>query len=167
MIRVEQIGDCTLYLGDARTLAPTVWMGGGRIRPVQHHRAPRHRPDDLGTASSPSREIQRTACRAGRGSLATHFVIKPIAIERAPRAGLEANYRQARNLDDEREAANVRLWTERWVGELLKELARAEPRTDNLRRGTETPSVTPLDAREPSISEMARSRGPTPSGRAP
>lgn len=41
---------------------------------------------------------------------------------------LEAYYRQARNLDAEREAANVRLRAERRVGELLKELARAEPR---------------------------------------
>lgn len=39
---------------------------------------------------------------------------------------LEAYYRQARNLDAEREAANVRLRAERRVGELLKELARAE-----------------------------------------
>lgn len=40
---------------------------------------------------------------------------------------LEAYYRQARNLDAEREAANVRLRAERRVGELLKDLARAEP----------------------------------------
>jgi len=39
---------------------------------------------------------------------------------------LEAYYRQARNLDAEREAANVRLRAERRVGELLKDLARAE-----------------------------------------
>lgn len=36
------------------------------------------------------------------------------------------SYRQARNLDTEREAANVRLRAERRVGELLKELARAD-----------------------------------------
>lgn len=40
---------------------------------------------------------------------------------------LEAYYRQARNLDAEREAANVRLRAERRVGELLKDLARTEP----------------------------------------
>ena len=39
---------------------------------------------------------------------------------------LEAYYRQARNLDAEREAANVRLRAERRVGELLKDLARAD-----------------------------------------
>jgi hypothetical protein len=38
---------------------------------------------------------------------------------------LEAYYKQARNLEAEREAANVRLRAERRVGELLKELARA------------------------------------------
>lgn len=41
-------------------------------------------------------------------------------------AALEAYYRQARNLDAEREAANVRLRAERRVGELLKELERAD-----------------------------------------
>lgn len=40
---------------------------------------------------------------------------------------LEAYYRQARNLDAEREAANVRFRAERRVGELLKELARTTP----------------------------------------
>lgn len=44
---------------------------------------------------------------------------------------LEAYYRQARNLDAEREACNVRLRAERRVGELLKELARAEPAERN------------------------------------
>lgn len=39
---------------------------------------------------------------------------------------LEAYYRQARNLEAEREAANIRLRAERRVGELLKELARAD-----------------------------------------
>lgn len=42
-------------------------------------------------------------------------------------AALEAYYRQARNLEAEREAANVRLRAERRAGELLKELARATP----------------------------------------
>ena len=42
-------------------------------------------------------------------------------------AALEAYYRQARNLEAERQAANVRLRAERRAGELLKELARAEP----------------------------------------
>lgn len=42
---------------------------------------------------------------------------------------LEAYYRQARNLDAEREAANVRLRAERRVGELLKDLERATPQT--------------------------------------
>lgn len=40
-------------------------------------------------------------------------------------AALEAYYRQARNLEAEREAANVRLRAERRAGELLKELARS------------------------------------------
>lgn len=40
---------------------------------------------------------------------------------------LEAYYRQARNLEAEREAANVRLRAERRVGELLKDLERATP----------------------------------------
>lgn len=39
---------------------------------------------------------------------------------------LEAYYRQARNLEAERQAANVRLRAERQAGALLKELARAE-----------------------------------------
>lgn len=39
---------------------------------------------------------------------------------------LEAYYRQARNLEAEREAANVRLRAERRAGELLKDLARAD-----------------------------------------
>lgn len=39
---------------------------------------------------------------------------------------LEMYHRQARNLEAEREAANVRLRAERRVGELLKDLARAE-----------------------------------------
>lgn len=63
---------------------------------------------------------------------------------------LEAYYKQARNLDAEREAANVRLRAERRVGELLKSLARAEPRTANLMRGDQAPNVAPTDAREPS-----------------
>lgn len=41
---------------------------------------------------------------------------------------LEMYNRQARNLDAEREAANIRLRAERRAGELLKELARATPR---------------------------------------
>lgn len=53
---------------------------------------------------------------------------------------LEAYYRQARNLDAEREAANVRLRAERRVGELLKDLARADAgaaRNPNGRAGKE------------------------------
>lgn len=42
-------------------------------------------------------------------------------------AALEAYYRQARNLEAERQAANIRLRAERKAGELLKELARATP----------------------------------------
>lgn len=45
---------------------------------------------------------------------------------------LEAYYRQARNLDAEREAANVRLRAERRVGELSKELATAQGRRSDL-----------------------------------
>lgn len=40
---------------------------------------------------------------------------------------LEAYYKQAKNTEAEIEAANVRLRAERRAGELLKELARAEP----------------------------------------
>lgn len=76
---------------------------------------------------------------------------------------LEAYYRQARNLDAEREAANVRLRAERRVGELLKELARTEPEDRNPagRTGMETTSTGGTKF-TPSISEMARSRGPSP-----
>lgn len=59
---------------------------------------------------------------------------------------LEAYYRQARNLDAEREAANVRLRAERRVGELLKDLARAEPseraERANQSMGRSSPEVT-------------------------
>lgn len=74
---------------------------------------------------------------------------------------LEAYYRQARNTEAEREAANVRLRAERRVGELLKELARAEtpnPEGRNQHEVTSTDGTQP----QPSISEMARSRGPSP-----
>ena len=47
-------------------------------------------------------------------------------------AALEAYYRQARNLEAEREAANVRLRAERRVGELLKDLARAPGQRSDL-----------------------------------
>jgi len=73
---------------------------------------------------------------------------------------LEAYYRQARNLDAEREAANVRLRAERRVGELLKELARAEVPNPGGRNQHE---VTSDDGTQPlSISEMARCKGPSP-----
>lgn len=59
---------------------------------------------------------------------------------------LEAYYRQARNLDAEREAANVRLRAERRVGELLKDLARAEPseraERANITMGRSSPEAT-------------------------
>ena len=59
---------------------------------------------------------------------------------------LEAYYRQARNLDAEREAANVRLRAERRVGELLKELERAPPaeraEAANASMGRSSPGVT-------------------------
>jgi len=70
---------------------------------------------------------------------------------------LEAYYRQARNLDAEREAANVRLRAERRVGELLKDLARAQ--------GERTDLVATLSAdgtKSASISEQARCKGPSP-----
>lgn len=73
---------------------------------------------------------------------------------------LEAYYRQARNLDAEREAANVRLRAERRVGELLKDLARAE--TPNP-AGKNQHVVTSADGTQPqSISEQARCKGPSP-----
>lgn len=54
---------------------------------------------------------------------------------------LEAYYRQARNLGAEREAANVRLRAERRVGELLKELARADAPNPSGRNQHEVTSV--------------------------
>lgn len=51
-------------------------------------------------------------------------------------AALEAYYRQARNLEAEREAANVRLRAERRAGELLKDLARAQGERTDLRDET-------------------------------
>ena len=77
-------------------------------------------------------------------------------------AALEAYYRQARNLDAEREAANVRLRAERRVGELLKELARA----DHSEAGRASGAVRSANASNDetrSISEMARCKGPAPS----
>lgn len=74
---------------------------------------------------------------------------------------LEAYYRQARNLDAEREAANVRLRAERRVGELLKDLARADHadagRASGLARAV---NASPEDTR--SISEQAMATGPSP-----
>ncbi|MDP1873679.1 hypothetical protein [Phenylobacterium sp.] len=74
---------------------------------------------------------------------------------------LEAYYRQARNLDAEREAANVRLRAERRVGELLKDLARADHadagRASGLARAV---NASPEDTR--SISEQAMPKGPSP-----
>lgn len=74
---------------------------------------------------------------------------------------LEAYYRQARNLDAEREAANVRLRAERRVGELLKELARTEP-AEKAVRANEAMGRSSTDETNVSISELARSRGPSP-----
>lgn len=73
---------------------------------------------------------------------------------------LEAYYRQARNLDAEREAANVRLRAERRVGELLKDLARAAPeeRSPGRPAGNTSDDVTNFQ----SISEQARCHGPSP-----
>lgn len=74
---------------------------------------------------------------------------------------LEAYYRQARNLDAEREAANVRLRAERRVGELLKELARTEPAEAAVMGGHAKAAMSDGGTRQ-TISEMARSRGPSP-----
>jgi len=74
---------------------------------------------------------------------------------------LEAYYRQARNLDAEREAANVRLRAERRVGELLKDLARAEP-AERAHRANETMGRLSADGTNVSISEQARCKGPSP-----
>jgi hypothetical protein len=76
---------------------------------------------------------------------------------------LEAYYRQARNLDAEREAANVRLRAERRVGELLKELARATPEEAGAQGGRGNVKSTSDDATgfKP-ISEQARCRAPSP-----
>jgi hypothetical protein len=70
---------------------------------------------------------------------------------------LEAYYRQARNLDAEREAANVRLRAERRVGELLKDLARAETS-----RGGDVKSAsadrTPISPYATALAEQGMSR---------
>lgn len=74
---------------------------------------------------------------------------------------LEAYYRQARNLDAEREAANVRLRAERRVGELLKELARATPEEAGAQGGRgNTKSPSSEETGFTSISEMARCKSP-------
>lgn len=74
---------------------------------------------------------------------------------------LEAYYRQARNLDAEREAANVRLRAERRVGELLKELARADHSEAGKASG-EARAANASTGETRSISEMARCKGPSP-----
>ena len=75
---------------------------------------------------------------------------------------LEAYYRQARNLDAEREAANVRLRAERRVGELLKDLARATPQEVAQAGGIAKAATSADETKQTSISDMARSRGPSP-----
>lgn len=75
---------------------------------------------------------------------------------------LEAYYRQARNLDAEREAANVRLRAERRVGELLKDLARAETPNPEGRNQHVVTSPEETQPRQPSISEQAMPKGPSP-----
>jgi hypothetical protein len=77
---------------------------------------------------------------------------------------LEAYYRQARNLDAEREAANVRLRAERRVGELLKELARADTaaggdvKSASVRETPIQPSPYATALSEQGISRQAASR---------
>jgi hypothetical protein len=75
---------------------------------------------------------------------------------------LEAYYRQARNLDAEREAANVRLRAERRVGELLKDLARATPEEAGQLGGFAKAGASPEATRQTSISEQAMATGPSP-----
>lgn len=74
---------------------------------------------------------------------------------------LEAYYRQARNLDAEREAANVRLRAERRVGELLKELARAT-NEDRAQSGGLAKAALSADVTKQTISQMAMPKGPSP-----
>lgn len=74
---------------------------------------------------------------------------------------LEAYYRQARNLDAEREAANVRLRAERRVGELLKELARATPEEVAQAGGIAKAATSPEGTKQ-TISQMAMPKGPSP-----
>lgn len=65
---------------------------------------------------------------------------------------LEAYYRQARNLEAERQAANVRLRAERQAGALLKELARADAgaeRNPNGRAGKEPTSQPRTQVQSP------------------
>lgn len=68
------------------------------------------------------------------------------------------------NLDAEREAANVRLRAERRVGELLKDLARATPEEAGAQGGRgNTKSASPeATSFQPSISEQAMPKGPSP-----
>lgn len=75
---------------------------------------------------------------------------------------LEAYYRQARNLNAEREAANVRLRAERRVGELLKDLARATPQEVAQAGGIAKAASSADETKQTSISDMARSHGPSP-----
>lgn len=80
--------------------------------------------------------ISALAAVPGTGSLARYeamcrAIAECVAVDEAKdirdkSLALEAYYRQARNHDAEREAANVRLRAERRVGELLKDLARAD-----------------------------------------
>lgn len=75
---------------------------------------------------------------------------------------LEAYYRQARNLDAERQAANVRLRAERRVGELLKDLARAEVPNPQGLGGRAGKIDTSSEGTQQTISEQARCKGPSP-----
>lgn len=75
---------------------------------------------------------------------------------------LEAYYRQARNLDAERQAANVRLRAERRVGELLKDLARADAGAERNPHGRAGKPMSDDGTQVLSISEQARVKGPSP-----
>jgi len=73
-------------------------------------------------------------------------------------AALEAYYRQARNLEAERQAANVRLRAERRAGELLKELARAQGERNDLTPETSSTPETKLSPYAAALSDSGMSR---------
>ena len=78
---------------------------------------------------------------------------------RMPRRALEEYWKQARNTEAERKAADIRLRAERRAGELLKELARATPQTANV-SGTENPPAAVAGGSTPYRDALHRTQIP-------